>query len=48
MLTMWNMQDKCFEDMSIKDIPENITREKQYIPLQLDSTTWKSFQQLLA
>jgi len=47
-LTMWNMQDKCFEDISIKDIPENITREKQYIPLQLDSTTWKSFQQLLA
>jgi len=48
MLTMWNLQDKCFEDINIKDIPEDITREKQYIPLQLDSTTWKSFQQLLA
>ncbi len=48
MLTMWNFQDKCFEDIHIEDIPENITREEQYIPLQLDSTTWKSFQQLLA
>jgi len=47
LLTTWNLNKEHFEDINIEEISESSIQQQQYIPMQLDPTTWNSFRQLL-
>jgi len=48
MLTMRNLNEHCFEDITITELPDQPLTTRQYIPLNLDPETWQSFRQLIA
>jgi len=47
-LTMRNLNEHCFENVPVTELPDKPVAARQYIPLNLDLETWKNFRQLIA
>jgi len=47
-LTMRNLNEHCFENMSIANLPNHLVATRQYRPLNLGRDTWEVFRQLTA
>jgi len=47
-LTMRSLNNDCFENIAITNLPDKLKKKRSYIPLNLDVETWHSFRQLIA